>query len=62
MLADLNLEFYFEKLPIGVALLDVELNVLVLNPAFCALLGFEMPVGDTFSRFLTQYSRHEAMA
>jgi len=62
MLADSDFQRYFEKLPIGVALLDADLNVLECNAAFCALVGFDFPAGETFGRFLTRESRDDAMA
>ena len=45
MLANSDFQRYFEKLPIGVALLGADLNVLECNAAFCALVGFDSPVG-----------------
>jgi len=61
MLANSDFQRYFEKLPIGVALLGADLNVLECNAAFCALVGFDSPVGEAFGRFLTQESREAAM-
>ena len=61
MLTDSDFERYFEKLPIGVALLGADLNVLECTAAFCALVGFDFPVGEVFGRFLTQESRESAM-
>ena len=61
MLTDSDFQSYFEKLPIGVALLGAYLNVLECTAAFCALVGFDFPVGEAFGRFLTQESREYAM-
>ena len=54
MLTDSDFQRYFEKLPIGEALLGADLNVIECNAAFCALVGFDFPVGEAFGRFLTQ--------
>ena len=61
MRANSDFQRYSEKLPIGVALLGADLNVLECNAAFCALVGFDSPVGEAFGRFLTQESREAAM-
>ena len=61
MLTDSDFQRYFKKLPIGGALLVAYLNVLACTAAFCALLGFDFSVAETFGRFLTQVSREYAM-
>ena len=51
---------YFERLPIGVVLLDDASHVRECNAAFRALVGADFPVGNPFARFVDHRS-HEAV-
>jgi two-component system cell cycle sensor histidine kinase/response regulator CckA len=62
MLVDSEFQRYFEKLPIGVAFLDRENHVRECNGAFRSLVEFDFPIGEPFTRFISEDLREATEA